>query len=277
MLTFRTLLQSDGIDASTVRLVRHRHRQRYQRAMYLDAIHRHARFEQYQAGQGNPRVISQMASAAILASFLPDPAGRTVFIGLWKVNGVLRGAQSPDPYQPPSPPGPHSSIIELERLLALDNYSGRLVVDWGGGERAWVQYADRRDKEIVELRRHAEVPVFPGIGAFSCSLGEVDALPESWLGVLRSARGVYLLVHRTSGAQYVGSAPGVGGFLSRWRGYADGHGGNVALRELAHAAADYDATILETVGSSATTDDIYQLESRWKVKLGSRVQGLNRN
>lgn len=82
------LLQAEGIEASRVRLVRHRHRQRYQRAMYFDAIRRHARFEQYQAGQGNPRVISQMASADMLASFVPDPAGHTVFIGLWKVTGV---------------------------------------------------------------------------------------------------------------------------------------------------------------------------------------------
>jgi hypothetical protein len=260
MLTFRMLLESAGIDAATVRLLRHRHAQRYQRAVFFDAIHRSERFQRYQEVQGNPRVIRQMASAALLAAFVPDPAGRTVFAGLWMVKGVRRG-YSPDPYKPPEAPGPHSSVFDTERLPALDSYVGRLVIDWGGGE----------------LRRHAEVPVVPGFRAFSCSLGELDALPESWLDVLRSTRGVYLLVHRQSGAQYVGSAPGAGGFLGRWGGYSDGHGGNVALRELAHAATDYDACILETVGSSATVDDIYELESRWKTKLGSRAQGLNRN
>ena len=41
-------------------------------------------------------------------------------------------------------------------MSELDEYCGRLVVDWGGGERAWVQYAERRDKPTIELRRHAD-------------------------------------------------------------------------------------------------------------------------
>ena len=88
---------------------------------------------------------------------------------------------------------------------------------------------------------------------------------------------MYLLVHRTSGAQYVGSATGGDGFLGRWRGYADGHGGNIAMRELGHPADNYDVRILETAGSGATVEDVYGLESHWKETLGSRAQGLNRN
>jgi hypothetical protein len=159
----------------------------------------------------------------------------------------------------------------------LDEYCGRIVVDWGGGERAWVQYADRRDKRIIELRRQAEEPPFPGFGRFSSGLHEVESLPTTWLEPLRSTRGVYILVHRDSGAQYVGSATGSDGFLKRWLCYSDGHGGNVALRELGHAADRFDVRILETVGSGAALEDVYALESAWKEKLGSRVQGLNRN
>jgi hypothetical protein len=53
-----------------------------------------------------------------------------------------------------------------------------------------------------------------------------------WADVLRSGRGIYLLVHRETGQQYVGSAYGVDGLLGRWKSYADGHGGNVGLKEL---------------------------------------------
>lgn len=275
-LTFRMLLESAGLAPSTVRLVRHRHRAKYQRTVYFDAIHRHPRFEEYQRGQGNPRVVSLMGSAGAIASFVVDPANRTVFIGMWRVKGTRPGP-SPDPYEPPSPPGPHSTVIELERMTELDGYSGRLVVDWGGGERAWVQYADRRDKDILELRRSVEEPRFPGIGEFHCGLHEVESLPESWLELLRAGRGIYLLVHRVTGAQYVGSATGAGGFIGRWRAYADGHGGNLALRELGHSADNYEAWILETAGSGASVEDIYAMESLWKNKLGSRAQGLNRN
>jgi hypothetical protein len=105
----------------------------------------------------------------------------------------------------------------------------------------------------------------------------MDSLPASWSGPLQATRGVYLIIHRPSGAQYVGCATGADGFLGRWRTYADGHGGNIGLRELAHTADQYDVRILETVGSSATLEDVYALESLWKEKLGSRAKGLNRN
>jgi hypothetical protein len=118
---------------------------------------------------------------------------------------------------------------------------------------------------------------FPGFGRLDCGLHEIDGLPSSWLAVLQSTRGVYLIVHRESGAQYVGAATGADGLLGRWRGYADGHGGNAGLRDLAEPADRYDVRILETVGSGATTEEILALEALWKQKLGSRTRGLNRN
>lgn len=65
--------------------------------------------------------------------------------------------------------------------------------------------------------------------------------------------------------------------MARWRGYSDGHGGNVGLRGLGHSADSFDVRMLETAGTGASVDDVLQLESLWKEKFGSRVQGLNRN
>jgi hypothetical protein len=277
MIRFNDLLIRAGIDPAVTRLVRHRHRTR-QRQLYVDAIRRIARFEEYQALQSNSTVIRQLGSAEVLASFAVDPAGDTVFVGLWHLRGYSP-AQAADPYndgvhfqgQPPF------VRLDLARAKALDAYVGRIVVDWGKGERAWVQYAERRDKEVVELRKRVEEPLFPGFGTFRCALHEVDALPLAWIEVLRSTRGVYLLVHRDTGAQYVGSAVGSDGILGRWRGYVGGHGGNVAMRELGRPADEYDASVLDTVGYAATAEEVYALETSWKVKLGSRAQGLNRN
>jgi len=276
MFRFNSLLAGVGLEPEAVRLLRHRHKQQYQMAVYLDAIRREPRFEHYQSGQSNPNVISQISSAQVVASFVVDSRGDTVFVGLWRVKGSRLG-HLPDPYKPPSAPSEGSTVFDLERMTALNEYCGRIVVDWGGGERAWVQYAHRRDKQVLELRRQAEEPPFPGFGRFGCALHEVDALPAAWLEPLRASRGVYLLIHRTSGKQYVGSATGSDGLLGRWRCYGDGHGGNLALRELGHGAEEFDVRVLETVGSGATLDDVYELESIWKAKLGSRVQGLNRN
>jgi hypothetical protein len=86
-----------------------------------------------------------------------------------------------------------------------------------------------------------------------------------------------LLVRRKTGEQYVGSATGDSGFFGRWLCYQDGHGGNVGLRELAADAAEYDVNILEVAASNATVEEIYERESLWKRKLGTRANGLNRN
>ncbi|MFX8523724.1 hypothetical protein ABTM10_19505, partial [Acinetobacter baumannii] len=76
--------------------------------------------------------------------------------------------------------------------------------------------------------------------------------------------------------QYVGMASGAGGFLARWREYsATRHGGNVGLKS--RDPSDYQVSILETVGISATDADLLALEGRWKAKLQSREMGLNRN
>lgn len=277
ILSFTRLLTGAGFDPAGIRLLRHRHRREHQQLLYQDAIRRHPRFDQYQSGQSNPNVIEQICSADAVASFVVGPAGETVFVGMWCVLGS-RKVHLPDPYlSPRKPPLPGCVTIELGRMTELEEYCGRLVIDWGGGERAWVQYAHRREKEIVELRRKAEEPHFPGFSRFDWGLHDVDALPPTWLEALRTSRGVYLLVDRETGAQYVGSATGEDGFIGRWRGYANGHGGNAAMRELAHGPERYRVWVLETVGSSATYEEVCELESVWKEKLGSRAKGLNRN
>jgi hypothetical protein len=111
---------------------------------------------------------------------------------------------------------------------------------------------------------------------FRRPLSEVEALPTSWASALRSVRGIYLLTCPRTREQYVGSAAGGDGFWGRWQAYLDGaHGGNVGLKS--RDPSDYQVSILEVAGSSATTVNILQLEQLWKEKLQSREMGLNRN
>jgi hypothetical protein len=75
MLSFNSLLTSVGLDPVTARLVRHKHERRYQRLLNQDAIRCEPRFEQYQSGQSNPRVIAMIKSASLISAFVVDPAG----------------------------------------------------------------------------------------------------------------------------------------------------------------------------------------------------------
>jgi hypothetical protein len=126
------------------------------------------------------------------------------------------------------------------------------------------------------LRRSFAEDPFPGFAALAINLTEVETIPRSWLEALSSTRGIYLLTCPQTREQYVGMASGNEGFIGRWREYfATGHGGNVGLKS--RDPSNYRVSILETVGSSATTSDLLMLEARWKDKLQSREMGLNRN
>jgi len=276
-LTFNAILQNSGIDPSSVRLLRHCD-PRVQRQVFQAAIAKDPRFDRYQAAQGDPRVIAMIKSAKHIAGFVVDEAGDSVFVGTWQVLGPSRTTYDP-PFVGMAENTKVPTVFATRRVddLDLDLYRGRLVVDWGPGQRAWVQRAEKRDKPIIELRRQIAEPAFPGYLSFQCALSEIEALPRTWIAALRACGGVYLLVHRERANVYVGSAAGADGFFGRWRSYQDGHGGNVAMRELDGDAKDYDVSILETAGSGQDEHAILRLEERWKVKLGSRLHGLNRN
>lgn len=274
MLTFNQLLRTGNLDPANVRLVRHKPKYHQHRAIFDAAMRGDQAYREYQEAQGTAQVVSQFRAAKHLASFVVDPTTKhTIFIGIWDQLGER--TPTVDPFG--TPPTSETVAFKTELRNQFDSYRGRLIIDWGDGERAWVQRADLQDKPIVEIRRQREDPAFPGFMAFRCALDQVETVPISWSEVLRNARGIYLLVHRERGDQYVGSAYGEGGFMGRWATYADGHGGNVGMKELGSSASLYDVVVLEVVGSDATTEDVFKRETLWKVKLGTRVKGLNRN
>lgn len=275
MLTFNQLLHRGGLDPVNVRLVRHKPGHDLHRVVFDAAMKCEQEFREYQEMQGKDQVITQFRAAKQLAGFVVDPTTKqTVFMGVWDQLGER--IPTLDPFTHASPKS--TTVAFTTRLCPeFDLYRGRLIIDWGDGERAWVQRADNQDKDIIEIRQQREDPAFPGFAKLFQPLHDIENVPVAWAEVLRNARGIYLLVHRESGQQYVGSAYGEGGFFNRWNGYADGHGGNVAMKELGASVEAYDAAILEVVGSDATVEDVFARETLWKLKLGTRVKGLNRN
>lgn len=174
---------------------------------------------------------------------------------------------------------PLYDLYQCIQIEALSSYIGRLFIHWGdssSARRAWVQRADSQDKEIVELTREFKEEAFPGFTKLIRPLSEIETMPRLWKEMLRESRGVYLLACPRTREHYVGSASGQDGFLGRWRDYvANSHGGNVALRN--RDPSDYLVSVLEVAASSATSQDIINLETTWKLKLHSRDIGLTRN
>jgi hypothetical protein len=274
-LTFNLLLRSHEIDPSEVRLLRHvRKAGASSRSPLLTWREDRGRLEDYQSLQLSKD--RNYFDTQYWASFAGTPDRETVFVGLYQV-----GSAECVPHDAPCPMtgrilvGGTYDRWATKRVPDFARYEGRLLIDWGPGARSWGQYAQRRDKPIVELLRSLSEPDYPGHSAFLTQLSRVETLPASWVAILRNARGVYLLSSAKTREQYVGSAWGEGGFHARWLQHSAMSGDAIAFRS--RDPEDYRVSILEVAGSLASADDILAMEERWKQKLQSREMGLNRN
>jgi len=100
--------------------------------------------------------------------------------------------------------------------------------------------------------------------------------------MLSNVYGVYLILDKKAGQQYVGSAYGKDGIWGRWSHYEKSkHGDNKILIELLEKDPSrykhFQFSILSVLSNSSMYDQVIQLESITKEKLGTRVFGLNAN
>lgn len=274
---FNSVLRAAGIETAQLRLVRHQdHQSLPGRTPYHLWRNDPAAFEAYQSLQST-QLRSRLQEASFWAVFVATPAGETLFVNLYcsKYAGLLK-EDRPAPNRNGVDKAGSCDRYDLLKDDRLDEYSGRLVVSWGAGARAWVQRADRQDKPVLELRRAFAEPEFPGFLSLELNLSDLDSLSTSWITPLKAAKGIYLLTCPKTNELYVGKADGDGGFWQRWQDYLrTGHGGNVALKS--RDPSNYRIAILEVSGTGTEPHALSAMEARWKRKLQSREYGLNRN
>ena len=274
-IMFNTILLAADFDVGDVRLLRHKDtRAAKGRTPYELWRDDRQQFDLYQATQSVKN--ESKLRASFWASFVGTPSDETLFVGIYGVkNRRLLEQDTPKPHMDGVDEAGSCHIYDLTLGPRLDDLIGKLLIDWGPGDRAWIQRADLQNKRITELRTEFKEPDFPGFLNFVESLSRLNKLPKGWIAVLQSSKGIYLLTCPKTKEQYVGSASGEGGFWRRWQDYAQtGHGDNVALKS--RDPSDYQVSILEVAGTASTIDDIIRMESRWKSKLQSSEMGLNR-
>jgi hypothetical protein len=274
MITFNDILRKEGVDPKLVRLVRHQDAGRQTSAMTLYKAWKMdpGRLERYQEIQRR-RVFEP---GQILASFVvtPHPHNTALFCGLYSVDAVSAAPTgTTDPVFGHDVSGMYQYTLTPDARLAT--YVGRLHIDWGAGTRSWKQLAKKQDKPVLEIRDEQEDP-FPGFDALRVNVEEFDRIPPGWVEVLKTIKGVYLLVDRETGKQYVGSAKGAESIWQRWNQYAhDGHGGNREMRKI--GKRPYQMSVLQAMPVITPDQSIEDVESQWKQKLLTRTFGLNAN
>lgn len=173
-----------------------------------------------------------------------------------------------------------------------EQYFGRLVVEYHNpGRTMGRKYENVMDElEVVQiLNEQYTGNEFPGYENVRLSYpllkNIVDRQLPGWVDALRNQKAVYLITDTKTGKLYVGSATSqTGMLLQRWSSYAaDGHGGNVELRELVkqqgldYVKENFQYSILENYNARMDDGYILKRESWWKETLCTRTHGYNKN
>jgi len=275
-ILLNTLLEEAGLILSEVRLLRHKDKRalrgRTPYELWRDNREQFDLYQSVQSIQNRGKLRGQY-----WISFVVTPGNETLLVGVYKVNyrGLIE-EDTPKPHMDGIDPKGSCDTYDLTLDDRLSDLSGKIIIEWGSGERAWIQRADNQSKQILEVRAEFKEPEFPGFLNLISPLSKLDSFPQSWVTALKSSKGIYLLTCPKTKEQYVGAATSEGGLWSRWQEYTqNGHASNVALKS--RDPSDYQVSILEVAGTASTTQDIFVMESRWKLKLQSREMGLNRN
>ena len=181
---------------------------------------------------------------------------------------------------------------DADEVKEYEQYFGRLVVEYHNPCRTMGRkYENVMDElEVVEiLNEQYTGNEFPGYENVRLSYpllkNIVDRQLPGWVDALRNQKAVYLITDTKTGKMYVGSATSqTGMLLQRWSSYAaDGHGGNIELRELVkqqgldYVKENFQYSILENYNARMDDGYILKRESWWKETLCTRTHGYNKN
>ena len=286
------LLEADGFDLSRTLVFRHRPWEPALNKVFDWIVaERRDLFDCYQSTHA-ANTEAALGRATHVASFIRYKPKMALFVGLYRVEATR--VLSVDEYQ--SRPlhlelmglgmGGHKASDGREAVIEFamsdtgwnGSWSRRLIIDWPGLERSWYRWADRNAFPIAAI---AEEPLLvrsmPDWHDLSLEWHQLAVLPSGWRAALSQWRGVYLIIDRSDGRQYVGSASGRKNILQRWLNYSQtGHGGNKLLK--ARDPASFVFSILQRVSPDMPEADVVGIENSWKLRLRSRApDGLNEN
>ncbi len=178
-IMFNTILLGAGFRLDEVRLLRHKDKRALKgRSPYKLWRDNRSQFDLYQATQ---KIKNQAGlDAPYWAAFVGTPADETLFVGIYSVsNRRILEQDTPKPHMDSIDEAGSYHLYDLALQEQLGDHVGRLLIEWGGGKRAWVQRADNQNKCISELRTEFKEPEFPGFLNFIEPLSRLDSLPKS--------------------------------------------------------------------------------------------------
>jgi len=181
---------------------------------------------------------------------------------------------------------------EIELLEKGKEFIGRLLVHYPGPySRGRAFYLEKHYTKLIV----SQIFNKPYSGENFCGYENIDhsfdilenifkTNKSDWKAALENVKGVYLIVDKSNGKMYVGSAYGESGIWSRWSCYiGTGHGWNDELTKLVvkegfdYARQNLKFSLLEYRAMKTDDQVIIDREQYWKNVLLSGTYGYNKN
>jgi len=291
------LLRKQGIDPSTVLVLRHRpHEPELNKVLPWLAAEQPKVYNAYQQTQGKilERAMTKLEGHGYVASLIGHLPSKAVFVGLYQIAGsrplsrraywrvpahvLMRRLYGMVGWTRARDNRGTIRWFNLRRVPSWNVWTGGLIIDWPRPERAWWRRAHRYPFNVRSILEESRLlPEMPAWNEIDFTWEDLRGLPSSWQSILAQWRGIYLISDSSTRRGYVGAAYGRDNLLGRWLNYSrTGHGGNVWLRRVDPAHLRF--TILQRVSPDLDPDEVLPLEASWKHRLHTRYpSGLNDN
>jgi hypothetical protein len=271
------ILKRNDIDPKRCKLVRHSLNHKRCKICYENDFIDHYQKIQSKNFYGNCDVV---------LSFINEPGTSAKFIGCYKVGEgkLINKTLMPEGFPAPEMFSEDKYYFDLQPSELMSDLKNRLIIDWGKAAVSWYQWATN-EKLVLAIQANPKY-IFQGYDKIVLSFAELKeiiddkTLYENWHLALSSVYAIYLIVDTKDGKQYVGSAYGQGGLLSRWACYiATKDGDNKQMKELICYMPDrfeyFQFSILQILPKTIAPEEVITIENLYKKKLQSKEFGLN--
>lgn len=274
----------DQADKRRVKLIRHKDNRTekvigdktYKESLFDLYLNENAVFLDYQSEQ----LKKNFEKIDYIVAFIGEEGVTSRFLGVYKNNGVISelGLYNGDAL----------AKFDFQELSGFELLKERIVIEWKSPVM-WHQYYDN-EMPVVRIDRglsENNIPVFKSFEDVLLDYNQLKRIFETnnaeWKSKLESCNGIYLILDKKCGKQYVGSTYNRDGIWGRWKQYAEtGHGGDKDLKPLLSDDSNYAAKyfqwcILETLPLKILDEHAIDRESLYKRKFGTREFGYNNN
>ena len=177
---------------------------------------------------------------------------------------------------------------DLTIVPEYQNLYGRLVVEY----KNYTQQLKRNAENVLPAIKVVEIlkkpyngVEFEGYNNINLSFQELEVIiknnVDEWKRKLENVTGIYMLMDRSNGKKYIGSAYGQEGIWHRWTSYIySQNGGNKELLQLDndYIKSNFNFTLLEWYALGTDIDFIISRENYWKkVMLSRKENGFGYN